>query len=64
MKISELLYGVDYVGEFEDCEISGVFDDSREVQKNGVFFAFTTSELGIKYANESVQNGAVAIISE
>lgn len=64
MKISELLYDVDYAGVFEDCEISGVSDNSREIQENGIFFSFLGGELGEKYAKESEQNGAIAVISQ
>lgn len=48
----------------QDIEISGLAVDSRKVQKGDLFAVFTDSEeTNLKYANNAIENGAVAILT-
>ncbi len=66
MKLDDLLKGVDIVkSEGEVNDITGVTDDSREVE-HGYLFAALRGEVedGHKFIKEAIGNGAVALIVE
>ncbi len=53
------------LNNFINCEISGLYLDSREVKKGGLFFAIKGKHLnGIDFIEEAKSKGASLIISE
>ncbi len=65
MKLSELLQKISGSGEYSDGDVSGIYIDSRKVEKNGVFFALKGSEKnGEEFVQEGISRGAIAVISE
>lgn len=69
MRLSKLLEGIQYTQMISDvtfdCEIVGLYTDSRQSMPNGMFICLdgekTDSHLCV---NEAVQNGAVVVVAE
>lgn len=66
MKLELLLRGADLeVKNFSDLDITGVCYDSRKAVPGSVFVALPGSVTdGVKYIDEAVKKGAVALVSE
>ena len=64
MKLSEILENVDYdCDNFKDINISGLSHDSKNIEKNYLFFAVCDGQRdGRKYIGEAIKNGAKAIV--
>ena len=63
MKLSELLKGIE-CSEYFDLDVSGLSSDSNRTS-GCLFFALEGSNTnGELYANEAIENGAVAVISQ
>ncbi len=67
MKLKELIKDIEnyeIVGKgYKDIDISMISNDSRMVQKKGLFIAITGyKDSGIKYIDDAIKRGAVAII--
>lgn len=63
MKISQLLEGITLVSEQDDCIVTGLSSDSREVTANDCFFALKGYQQdGRDYIPSALQKGAKAII--
>ncbi|MAJ44770.1 MAG: UDP-N-acetylmuramoyl-L-alanyl-D-glutamate--2,6-diaminopimelate ligase [Candidatus Marinimicrobia bacterium] len=64
MKLSELLQGVEYYGDTEDCDVISIIHDSRKVKQGSLFIAIKGFESdGHDYILDAVNKGAVAIMS-
>ncbi len=51
--------------KFEDCLISSITDDSRDVKRNSLFIARQgEGSHGLKFAKQAIENGASCIISD
>ncbi len=67
MEIKRLLKNIQYSSLHGDVpvEVDGIVYDSRKVKKNYIFVAIPgEKEDGVKYENEAVRNGAVAIVAK
>ncbi len=66
-RLKDLLSVLPYKAQFHgnDIEISGIFDDSREVKPGGVFVAYKGVEVdGHRFIEEAITRGASAIVGE
>ncbi|MEG1845347.1 MAG: UDP-N-acetylmuramoyl-L-alanyl-D-glutamate--2,6-diaminopimelate ligase [Oscillospiraceae bacterium] len=65
MKISELLKDTQIKGNYVDCDILDVTDNSNDVKKGSLFVCIKGEHFdGHKMAKEAAQKGAFAIVSE
>ena len=65
MKLSTLLQGVKTLNAFEDVEIERVTDKIKDTKENTLFVCIDGNQFdGHKMAQQALQNGAVAVISE
>jgi UDP-N-acetylmuramoyl-L-alanyl-D-glutamate--2,6-diaminopimelate ligase len=69
MKLAQVLAGVQLKGQLltdaAGLEVAGLEYDSRRVGKNFVFFAFAGSRVdGTGFAQEAMERGALAVVSE
>lgn len=65
MKLSQLLQGVDIVGNYIDTEIADVTQDSRLVKEGTVFVCIKGATFdGHSVAEEMLKNGAVAVVCQ
>lgn len=67
MKLSELLASTSYAREldFPDCEVSGVTDNSKKIEKNCVFVCVKGGSFdGHTKAAEALELGATAVVTE
>ncbi len=67
MRLRELLHGVEVSTQNvpESLEITGVFCDSREVEKGGIFVAIPGNNCdGGDYVREALKRGAAAVICQ
>ncbi len=56
---------ISVVGSTEGIEIRGLSFDSREAQTGSIFFCISgETDDGHEYANQAIENGAVAIVAE
>ena len=63
MRLSVLLQGLDYVGQLQDCEISGVTADSRQIEKGNLFICIKGGKFdGHDHAVEALAAGAAAVV--
>ncbi len=64
MKLSEILQNINFTGNINECEITGITHDSRKV-KDGTLFVAIKGENndGYEYISEAVKKGAAAIIA-
>ena len=64
MKLSKLLNGIDFDGQFKDCDVNSIIHDSRKVKNGSLFVAIKGFESdGHDYILDAVSKGAVAILS-
>ena len=67
MRLCDVLNDVDFNYQIfgdKNQEISGLYHNSKEVQKNGVFFALEGTNVdGLMFADEAVDNGARVVFS-
>jgi len=50
---------------FDECLISSITDDSRDVKRNSLFFARQGEDFhGLEFAEQAIENGASCIISD
>ena len=65
MRLRQLLEGLDYTGEPQDCEIKGVTCDSRQVEPGTVFFCIKGGRFdGHDHAAEAMKAGAAAVVCQ
>tara|TARA_X000001036_G_scaffold437734_1_gene483793 strand:- start:1025 stop:2473 length:1449 start_codon:yes stop_codon:yes gene_type:complete len=65
MKLSNLMMGIAFKGNLENCEIKSISCDSKKCGKNSLFIAIRGEVYdGNVFINEAVNNGAVAIITD
>ena len=67
MRLRELLHGVEVIRQNvpESLEITGVFCDSRETEKDSVFVAIPGNRCdGGDYALEALKRGAAAVVCQ
>lgn len=65
MKLSELLKGLDYTGEYEDREVTDVTQDSRLVKEGFLFICIKGASFdGHSVAAEMLGKGAVAVVCD
>lgn len=65
MKISEILKGINAVGEYKDEEVSFITDDSRKVRPGAVFVCIKGKSFdGHDVALRAEKDGAVLVIAE
>lgn len=63
MKLSELLKGLDYTGEYEDREVTDVTQDSRLVKEGFLFICIKGASFdGHSVAAEMLEKGAAAVV--
>ena len=68
MKLDALLNGIDYQlqqGNLNECEITGLCEDSRKIKNGDLFFCRTGAHTtGKKYLRQALFNGAAAVICD
>ena len=64
MQLQELVKGIPYTGNPDDCEITAVTYDSRKVKSGTLFVAIKGFQVdGHNYISQAIENGAAAILS-
>ena len=64
MLLQELIKGIPYTGNPDDCEITAVTYDSRKVKSGTLFVAIAGFQVdGHDYISQAIENGAAAILS-
>ena len=64
MLLQELIKGIPYTGNPDDCEITAVTYDSRKVKSGTLFVAIAGFKVdGHDYISQAIDNGAAAILS-
>ena len=64
MLLQELIKGIPYTGNPDDCEITAVTYDSRKVKSGTLFVAIAGFKVdGHDYISQAINNGAAAILS-
>lgn len=65
MLLSQLIEGLEYKGSFEDCEITGVTSDSRNLEKGMVFVCIKGGKFdGHELAKNALEAGAPAVVCQ
>ena len=65
MKLSNLMKGIAFKGNLENCEIKSISCDSRKCGENSLFIAIKGEAYdGNVFLEEAINNGAVAIITD
>ena len=65
MKVKELIDKTMRVFGKDDCEISNLSHNSKEIRENGLFFAIHGTKVnGEDFVQEAIKNGAICIVSE
>ena len=65
MSLRDLLQGIADVTPDNECMITGISDDSRNVKAGDVFIACTGANTsGMNYIHEAIARGAVAVLAE
>jgi len=63
MTLFQLLDSVEYEGKVQDCEISAITSDSRQVEKDNVFICIPGLKFdGHDHAQQALEKGAAAVV--
>ena len=63
MKLEALVKELEYVGTFEDAEVSFITDNSRNIKENCIFICIEGKHFdGHTKAAEALENGAAAVV--
>lgn len=64
-RLSALLAGLGELADRDDCTVNDITLDSRQVTAGSCFFALAgSSDDGVRYVNDAIRRGAVAIVAE
>jgi len=65
ISLSELLQGIAQISAADDCQVSGLALDSRDIEPGYVFVACQgDSQHGIEHLPVAIKNGAVAVLND